>query len=73
MPQVFVQKRKPLDMAAARTADLDLDNVEVEEKREVLVAANRNKQKWKKESSSFRDSLRAAREYGRTFERGEVI
>lgn len=67
--RVFVQKRAALDMAAVRVAEL-VDSSSsssssasaVDARREAAVAANRAKQKWKKESSSFRDALRAARE-----------
>ena len=68
--KVFLQKRAALNMAEQRTANLDLDNVEHEEKREQLVALNKSKQKWKKESNSFRDSLRAAREYQQAIAEG---
>jgi hypothetical protein len=67
---VFVQKRPEFNMAEARTAELDLEAVQHDARREVLVAANKNKHKWKKESNTFRESLRAAREYQKAVAEG---
>lgn len=63
--EVFARKRAQFDSQSARLADTGVDQIRVDEvaveKRELLVAKQKSRHSWKKESGGLRAAMAAAR------------